>query len=53
MVQRHEEHAQTLAMCGYGPSLDFIVFNNVTFTINYGITQTGIKGIFFDGGFNF
>lgn len=38
---------------GYGPSLDFIVFNNVTFTINYGITQTGEKGLFFDGGFNF
>lgn len=38
---------------GYGPSLDFIVYNNVTFTINYGITQTGEKGMFFDGGFNF
>jgi outer membrane protein assembly factor BamA len=38
---------------GYGPSLDFIMFNNVSFSVNYGFTQRGDRGIFFDGGFNF
>lgn len=38
---------------GYGPGLDIILFNNFTFSAEYGITKFGEKGLFFESGFNF
>ncbi len=38
---------------GFGPALDFILFNNITLTSQYGITGFGDKGFFFESGVNF
>lgn len=38
---------------GFGPALDFIIFNNLTLTGQYGITGFGEKGFFFQSEVNF
>ncbi len=38
---------------GYGPALDFILFNNYFFSMEYGITQQGERGYYFNSSIAF